>query len=238
MAPESLNLGLFTPASDIWSFGVLIYEITTFGAFPFQGMTNNQVLEYVKSGNHLDIPPAVKPQLEGLMKACWNLQHKKRPSAHEVLEYISNYPRLLTPCLDVPLASVQLPENDCDQIELLPGIRKRSVTPIGPATEVTKSINLNNFDLNSANKLPTSYLSSLNIQSRGDDGSTENSTVSAMGNYNPVEPLLQQQHKDNPEISKSNSSLLLRYVPMCGFGKNKTPSIDSECRSVQHTSAL
>ena len=43
MSPESLADGLFTPMSDIWSFGVLLYEMITFGSFPFQGLSNNQV---------------------------------------------------------------------------------------------------------------------------------------------------------------------------------------------------
>ena len=36
MSPESLTDGLFTPSSDIWSYGVLLYEMITFGSFPFQ----------------------------------------------------------------------------------------------------------------------------------------------------------------------------------------------------------
>jgi len=63
MAPESLAVGIFTPASDVWSFGVLLYEIITFGSFPFQGLSNNQVLEVVKAGNIINIPDGVKPQL-------------------------------------------------------------------------------------------------------------------------------------------------------------------------------
>lgn len=63
MAPESLIDGLFTPMTDIWSYGVLLYEIVTFGSFPYQGISNNQVLEHVRNGMTVGIPEGVKPQL-------------------------------------------------------------------------------------------------------------------------------------------------------------------------------
>ncbi|XP_055710801.1 receptor-type guanylate cyclase Gyc76C-like isoform X2 [Phlebotomus papatasi] len=106
MSPESLGLGLFTPASDIWSYGILLYEILTCGSFPYQGLNNMQVLEHVKAGKILKIPPRVKPQLRHLMHRCWVLDYKKRPTAPEIVEYISNHPRLIVPCLDVPTSSV------------------------------------------------------------------------------------------------------------------------------------
>ncbi|KAM8701468.1 hypothetical protein ACLKA7_005246 [Drosophila subpalustris] len=55
---------------DIWSFGVVLFEVITFGSNPYHGKTNNQVLDYVKNGNTLQIPSGVKPPLEGLSKAC------------------------------------------------------------------------------------------------------------------------------------------------------------------------
>ena len=56
MAPESLADGIFTSMSDIWSYGVLLYEVVTFGSFPYQGLSNKQVLEHVKQGNTLVLP--------------------------------------------------------------------------------------------------------------------------------------------------------------------------------------
>ncbi|XP_072396651.1 uncharacterized protein [Diabrotica undecimpunctata] len=116
MSPESLALGVFTPSSDIWSFGVLLYEIITFGNFPFQGKSNAQVLELVKDGQTLDIPKGTKPQLVGLMKSCWKRESKERPTACQIVEFLANNPRLLSPCLDVPISSVQI--GDSDQLEL------------------------------------------------------------------------------------------------------------------------
>ena len=60
MSPESLADGIFTPMSDVWSYGVLLYEIITFGSFPFQGLSNSQVIEKVKSGQSLTQPARVK----------------------------------------------------------------------------------------------------------------------------------------------------------------------------------
>lgn len=63
MAPESLSCGVFTSSSDIWSYGVFLYEMVTFGGFPYQGLSNYQVLEHVKSGHTIRLPRGVSPQL-------------------------------------------------------------------------------------------------------------------------------------------------------------------------------
>ena len=112
MAPESLSDGLFTPSSDIWSYGVILYEIITFGSFPFQGLCNNQVLEHVTSGHTLLPPPGIRTQLTSLLQSCWNQMPTKRPTASEVAELLNNNPQLVTPCVDVPLASVQIERTD------------------------------------------------------------------------------------------------------------------------------
>lgn len=128
MAPESLGLGIFSPASDVWSYGVLLYEIITFGSFPFQGMSNIEVLNHVKSGNSLMVPKGVKIQLENLMYSCWRLDHIKRPTAPEIVEFLATNPRILSPCLDVPLASVQIEHTGQLDIELPENLRKFSLS--------------------------------------------------------------------------------------------------------------
>ncbi|XP_040568562.1 uncharacterized protein [Lepeophtheirus salmonis] len=124
MSPESLADGLFTPMSDVWSYGVLLYEMITFGSFPFQGLSNNQVLEHVKAGNTLSIPSGIKAQLETLLKSCWSIASTKRPTAAEIAELLTNNARLISPCIDVPLASVVVERTD--SLELIPSVRKPS----------------------------------------------------------------------------------------------------------------
>lgn len=57
MAPESISLGVFSPASDVWSLGVLFLELATLGARPFGDWSVEMVVRYVKSGGHPPLPP-------------------------------------------------------------------------------------------------------------------------------------------------------------------------------------
>merc|ERR1719206_1043587 len=112
MAPESCSDGIYSPMSDIWSYGVLLYEMITFGSFPFQGLSNNQVLSHVKAGNTLSIPQGIKYQMNDLLRSCWSHTPSKRPTAGEIVELLNSNPRLVSPCIDVPLASVQIERAD------------------------------------------------------------------------------------------------------------------------------
>ncbi|XP_017886547.1 uncharacterized protein LOC108628852 [Ceratina calcarata] len=136
MAPESLGLGIFTPASDVWSYGVLLYEIITFGSFPFQGMSNNEVLTHVKAGNSLVVPKGIKPLLENLIYSCWRVDHTKRPTAPDIVDFLAKNPQILAPCLDVPLASVQIEHTGQIELQLTENIRKFSLSwpPQNPST--------------------------------------------------------------------------------------------------------
>ncbi|CAH2101051.1 unnamed protein product [Euphydryas editha] len=66
------------PRRTLVAFGVLLYEIVTFGSLPFQGLSNGEVLSRVKGGQTLELPIGLKPQLEGLTARLQGAAHGVR----------------------------------------------------------------------------------------------------------------------------------------------------------------
>ncbi|KAM0730459.1 Tyrosine-protein kinase transforming protein ros [Formica fusca] len=88
MAPESLLVdGIFTSQSDVWSFGILMWEITSLGEHPYPGMTFVEVIDYVYAGGRLSMPLNCPPTLYELMSRCWN-PADDRPNFELCLENI------------------------------------------------------------------------------------------------------------------------------------------------------
>uniref|UniRef100_A0A8C4GIK9 Tyrosine-protein kinase receptor n=1 Tax=Dicentrarchus labrax TaxID=13489 RepID=A0A8C4GIK9_DICLA len=89
MSPESLKDGVFTTMSDVWSFGVVLWEIATLAEQPYQGMSNEQVLRFVMEGGLLDKPDNC-PDMFELMRMCWQYNPKMRPSFLEIISSIKD----------------------------------------------------------------------------------------------------------------------------------------------------
>ncbi|KAF2358869.1 Fibronectin type III [Trinorchestia longiramus] len=85
MSPESLTDGVFTSHSDVWAFGVLLWEIMTLGQQPYPARTNLEVMHYVRAGGRLSLPPNCPLQVEALMEKCWNFSPEERPRFRECL---------------------------------------------------------------------------------------------------------------------------------------------------------
>ncbi|KAL5265444.1 hypothetical protein ACHWQZ_G006227 [Mnemiopsis leidyi] len=71
MAPEALNFGKYTTANDVWSFGVLMWEIFSFGAIPYLSHSNQQVIVYVNRGGRLDKPEYCPQSIWEHICSCW-----------------------------------------------------------------------------------------------------------------------------------------------------------------------
>lgn len=79
-APEAATHSRFSTKSDVWSFGIVLYEIITFGRVPYPGMSNSEVVSQVEHGYRMPAPPGCPPALYEIMYQCWHKDPVKRPT--------------------------------------------------------------------------------------------------------------------------------------------------------------
>ncbi|XP_061884244.1 inactive tyrosine-protein kinase transmembrane receptor ROR1 isoform X1 [Entelurus aequoreus] len=79
MPPEAVAYGKFTTDSDIWSFGVVLWEIFSYGLQPYYGFSNQEVMEMVRKRQLLPCPEDCPPRFYGLMTECWQEGPSRRP---------------------------------------------------------------------------------------------------------------------------------------------------------------
>lgn len=88
-APEAINFGSFTIKSDVWSFGILLMEIVTYGRTPYPGMSNPEVIRALERGYRMSRPENCPQELYDIMMTCWKNKPEDRPTfeyAQSVLE--------------------------------------------------------------------------------------------------------------------------------------------------------
>lgn len=86
MAPESLEKGTYSTKSDVWAFGVVLWELLTRGVTPYPEVGNWEILQYVKSGRRMPQPSYCPDLLYRLMLHCWTEDPKIRPAFGELAE--------------------------------------------------------------------------------------------------------------------------------------------------------
>ncbi|XP_029921926.1 tyrosine-protein kinase ABL1 isoform X2 [Myripristis murdjan] len=82
-APESLAYNKFSIKSDVWAFGVLLWEIATYGMSPYPGIDLSQVYELLEKDYRMDRPEGCPEKVYELMRACWKWNPAERPSFAE-----------------------------------------------------------------------------------------------------------------------------------------------------------
>ncbi|KAL4225932.1 hypothetical protein ACF0H5_013920 [Mactra antiquata] len=80
MSPESLEFGLFTSKSDVWSFGVVLWELLTRGVNPYPTVNNWDILRFLKEERRLSKPDFCPEEMYGIMKSCWQWNPDNRPT--------------------------------------------------------------------------------------------------------------------------------------------------------------
>jgi serine/threonine protein kinase len=103
-APEAIQYKKFTSASDIWSYGILLWEILSFGERPYWDWGNYTVMERLNTGYRLPPPMNCPKVIHDLMLRCWHKERTKRPKFKEIVEQIEQW--ISTPLLLTEVASV------------------------------------------------------------------------------------------------------------------------------------
>ncbi|KAM6426160.1 tyrosine-protein kinase Fes/Fps isoform 2-T2 [Liasis olivaceus] len=85
-APEALSYGRYSSESDVWSFGILLWEAFSLGATPYANMSNQQTREAVEKGTRLSPPDQCPEEVYQLMLKCWEYEPQKRPDFSTILQ--------------------------------------------------------------------------------------------------------------------------------------------------------
>ncbi|XP_029400960.1 fibroblast growth factor receptor 3 isoform X7 [Mus pahari] len=93
MAPEALFDRVYTHQSDVWSFGVLLWEIFTLGGSPYPGIPVEELFKLLKEGHRMDKPASCTHDLYMIMRECWHAVPSQRPTFKQLVEDLD---RILT----------------------------------------------------------------------------------------------------------------------------------------------
>ncbi|CAH2098912.1 unnamed protein product [Euphydryas editha] len=122
MPPEAYIDGIFTVKTDVWSYGVLLWEVFSLGIMPYTGCANREVMQMVSGGGRLEKPPGCPPDVYRLMCECWNPTPSERPSFAQMFDRLQRLvqdPEITEaplPLLCSYLAPTEMPEANGPQV--------------------------------------------------------------------------------------------------------------------------
>jgi len=87
-APEALRHSKFSNKSDMWSFGILLWEIYSFGRVPYPRIPLADVVKHVEKGYRMEKPEGCTQEIHDLMRQAWDLNAERRPTFHQVKQQL------------------------------------------------------------------------------------------------------------------------------------------------------
>uniref|UniRef100_A0A8C2DGJ3 Tyrosine-protein kinase n=1 Tax=Cyprinus carpio TaxID=7962 RepID=A0A8C2DGJ3_CYPCA len=89
-APEALNYGRYSSESDVWSYGILLWETFSLGVCPYPGMTNQQAREQVEKGYRMSCPQKCPDEVYRIMQRCWEYKPENRPKFVDIQKELAS----------------------------------------------------------------------------------------------------------------------------------------------------
>ncbi|CAF2753371.1 unnamed protein product [Rotaria sp. Silwood2] len=126
MSPEAINFLRFTTASDIFSFGVCMWECFTYGQMPWQGMSSAEIVNTIDAPNHqrLPRPPYATTELYQIMLHCWKYEPNERPTFSQLEKTLG----------EIELKKVRWKDKNSKSINLPDGFLSIESCTLGPLT--------------------------------------------------------------------------------------------------------
>ncbi|XP_075164200.1 breathless [Haematobia irritans] len=121
MAPESLQEKFYDSQSDVWSFGILLWEIMTYGEQPYPNvMSAEELYSYLITGQRMEKPPRCSLNIYMLMRQCWHFDSSARPTFSEIVENLDKILQLSSATsneeyLDLSMPMLETPPSSDDE---------------------------------------------------------------------------------------------------------------------------
>ncbi|XP_069743194.1 ephrin type-A receptor 7 isoform X1 [Narcine bancroftii] len=109
-APEAIQYRKFTSASDVWSYGIVMWEVMSYGERPYWDMSNQDVIKAIEEGYRLPAPMDCPPGLHQLMLDCWQQERNERPKFDQIVGILDKMIRNPN-SLKVPVGTCSRPIN-------------------------------------------------------------------------------------------------------------------------------
>uniref|UniRef100_A0A672L330 Tyrosine-protein kinase receptor n=1 Tax=Sinocyclocheilus grahami TaxID=75366 RepID=A0A672L330_SINGR len=101
MPPESIMYRKFTTESDVWSFGVILWEIFTYGKQPWFQLANNEVIECITQGRVLERPRICPKEVYDIMLGCWQREPQQRLNIKDIQKILYTLGKATPVYLDI-----------------------------------------------------------------------------------------------------------------------------------------
>uniref|UniRef100_A0A8C2BHB5 Tyrosine-protein kinase receptor n=1 Tax=Cyprinus carpio TaxID=7962 RepID=A0A8C2BHB5_CYPCA len=101
MPPESIMYRKFTTESDVWSFGVILWEIFTYGKQPWFQLANNEVIECITQGRVLERPRLCPKEVYDIMLGCWQREPQQRLNIKDIQKILYTLGKATPVYLDI-----------------------------------------------------------------------------------------------------------------------------------------
>ncbi|XP_076366752.1 leukocyte tyrosine kinase receptor-like isoform X2 [Tachypleus tridentatus] len=193
MPPEAFLDGIFTSKTDVWSFGVLLWEVLSLGYMPYPGRGNQEVMQLVTSGGRLE-PPALCPNpVYHIMMQCWHPIPEERPNFSTIIERLGY-------CMQDPdVINSPLPELSCS-----PSV-ERDVTVMRPPDSENACLQVNRPHLDPQSPSSEDYL----IPMPSSNYSLNTEKTELQSSVDSMEKLLDLEEKPPIPPRNSNNGVIL-----------------------------